>query len=375
MNLSCDNQPFSSPWSRWFFTTCILFVLYLAYRLIEPFLIPIFLAVVMVVVAGPLYVFVQKLVGGRRKLASALTCVILTAVIAMPFFFFAGVLTSQAFDLYNTVSHTMTGDQLQQSINESLGRLAPALDRLQETLGINQEDVLQEVGKWVRQVSNFLYRNLAGLLRGATNLVIGFALVLFVTFYLLMDGACMAEKIISLSPLPKDMNCQIKKDIMRSLQATLKGSVVLAFIQGTVGGLGFWAFGVPNALFWGTVMVFASVVPLVGTALVWLPGGIYLIITGSTLQAVGVMAWCLIASLVCDNILRPRLIGGDTNLHPLLTFFSVLGGISLFGVVGLILGPLVLAILISLLDVYQRYFLNDPPQPGEGPKPEQGGKR
>jgi predicted PurR-regulated permease PerM len=104
--------------------------------------------------------------------------------------------------------------------------------------------------------------------------------------------------------------------------------------------------------------VFASVVPIVGTALVWVPGGIYLIIMGDYGQATGVMVWCLIVSIICDNWLRPKLIGGQADLHPLLTFFAVLGGISYFGLVGLILGPLVLAILLSLIDVYKRYFLN-----------------
>ncbi len=123
----------------------------------------------------------------------------------------------------------------------------------------------------------------------------------------------------------------------------------------------------PNALFWGTVMVFASVVPMVGTALVWLPGGLYLLLLGHTWGALGMMVWCALAGLVCDNLLRPRLIGGQANLHPLLTFFSVLGGLSLFGMAGLILGPLILAVLLSLLNIYQRHFLAPPEECPPGP--------
>jgi len=357
MSTQCDLQPFSNPWSRWFFTACILFVLYLSYKLVEPYLIPIFLAVVLVVVAGPLYDFVLRLVGGRPSLAAGLTCLVLTVAIALPFFLLLGMLTSQAFQLYTTVSHMLMSDELQRNFSQGLGRLAPVLAKLHDSFGLSQADVLAQVGRWVQSVSNFLYANLTGLLRGFTNLVIGFALVLFVTFYLLMDGSEMAEKALALSPLPPETNQRIKRDILHSLRTTLKGTVVLALIQGIAGGVGFGIFGVPNALFWGTVMVFASVVPLVGTALVWAPGGIYLLVTGNPVQGVGVMVWCLAAGLICDNLLRPRLIGRGSNLHPLLTFFSVLGGLSLFGVVGLILGPLVLAVLLSLLDVYQRYFL------------------
>ncbi|KMY66955.1 hypothetical protein AAU61_13405 [Desulfocarbo indianensis] len=350
-------SPFATSWSRWFFAISILFVLYLAYHLMEPFLVQVFLAVVLVVVAMPLYEATLNLMGGRRTLASALTCLLLIIIFAIPFFFVASLLTAQALDLYTTVSKLLVGDKLETTFREGLGRMGPLLEQLQEKLGISHADILQQVGDLVRKISNLLYENFTGLLKGVTNLVIGVALVLFVTFYLFMDGAHMAARLLSLSPLPQEMNSQIMADMLRTLRATLKGSVVLAFINGTLSGLGFFIFGVPNALFWGTVMVFASVVPIVGTALVWVPGGVYLTVMGDYGQAAGVMTWCLIISLICDNWLRPKLIGGQADLHPLLTFFAVLGGISYFGIVGLILGPLVLAILLSLIDVYRRHFL------------------
>ncbi|WP_197282132.1 AI-2E family transporter [Dethiosulfatarculus sandiegensis] len=356
-----DPRPFDNTWTRWFFTVCILFMVYLGYLLVEPFLVQIFLAVVLVVAFAPLYAYFEKLFKGKRALASAMACIVIFIILAVPFFLLAGIITSQALDLYNTVSHMLINDQLQQTVRDGLGRLTPYLVELEERLGLEQTDVLEYVGELVREVSNLLYANLTGLLRRVTSLLIGTALVLFVTFFLLMDGEAMGEKLIALSPLPKGMNQKIKSDILSSLRATLKGTVVLAMIQGLAGGMGFYIFGVPNALFWGTVMVFASVVPLIGTALVWAPAGTYLILTGHVAGSIGMMIWCLLAGLTCDNILRPRLIAGQANLHPLLTFFSVLGGISLFGVVGLILGPLVLALLLSLLKVYQRFFVEEKP--------------
>jgi predicted PurR-regulated permease PerM len=351
-------RPFDTSVSRWFFGVCILFVLYLAYRLVEPFLLPIFLAVVVVVVAEPLYVHLLQLSGGRRALASGLTCLLLGLIIVLPFFLVAGIITAQALDLYNTVSQLLKDNKLEQLFNHSLGQLTPYLERARELFGLEQGQIFQQVGELVRKVSNLLYANLTGLVKGVTNALIGFAEVLFVAFYLFMDGPLMADKALSLFPLPREMSERIRLDILVSLRATLKGTVVLALIQGLAGGLGFWIFGVPNAPFWGTVMVFSSVVPLVGTALVWVPAGLYLMAMDQTGQALGAMGWCLAAGLTCDNILRPRLLGAQGGIHPLLTFFSVLGGISLFGVVGLLLGPLVLAVLLSLLEVYQRYFQN-----------------
>jgi predicted PurR-regulated permease PerM len=356
-----DPRPFDNTWTRWFFAVCILFMVYLGYLLVEPFLVQIFLAVVLVVSFSPLYTYLEKLFKGKRALASAVACFFIFIILAVPFFLLAGIITSQALDLYNTVSHMLINDQLQETVRDGLGRLTPFITEFEERLGLEQTDVLGYVGELVREVSNLLYANLTGLLKRVTNLLIGMALVLFVTFFLLMDGGVMSEKLMALSPLPKGMNQKINSDILNSLRATLRGTVVLAVIQGLAGGLGFWLFGVPNALFWGTVMVFASVVPLIGTALVWAPAGTYLILSGHVGEALGMMAWCLMAGLTCDNVLRPRLIAGQANLHPLLTFFSILGGLSLFGVVGLILGPLILALLLSLLKVYQRFFVEETP--------------
>ncbi len=350
--------PFSNTWSRWFFAACILFVLYLAYHLMDPFLVQVFLAVVLVVVAMPLYEATLNLMGGHRTLASAIACILLIIIFAIPFFLVTSLLTAQALELYTTVSKLLANDKLETTFREGLGRLGPVIEQLQEKLGISHADVLQQVGNLVRKISSLLYENFTGLLKGVTNLVIGVALVFFITFYLFMDGAQLAAKVLSLSPLPRAMNSQIMDDMLRTLRATLKGSVVLAFINGTKSGLALLVFGEPNDLFWGTDMVFASVVPIVGTALVWVPGGLYLMIVGDYGQATGVMIWCLIVSLACDNWLRPKLIGGQADLHPLLTFFAVLGGISYFGLVGLILGPLVLAVLLSLIEVYRRYFLD-----------------
>ncbi|MEW5913841.1 MAG: AI-2E family transporter [Thermodesulfobacteriota bacterium] len=353
-----ENKPFATAASRWFFGIAILLVLYLSYQLVRPFLVPIFLAVVLAVMGGPLYAKMLWLVRGRRTLAAAITVVLFIVIIVLPLYFITGVIASQALDMYNSVSRELQGDSLQQSVQQGLGHLGPWLDRLQDALGMSKADVLQQAGELVRRVSSLLYSNLAGLLKGITNLVIDFVLMMIVTFYLLMDGHTAAERLLSLSPLPEGMSRQMRDEVLSIMRSTFTGTVVLALLQGVLGGLGFWIFGVPNAPFWGTVMVFASVVPMVGTALVWVPGGVYLMAVGHLGQGVGVLIWCLVAAVGCDNFLRPRLISGASGLHPVLVFFSVLGGLSLFGVVGLLLGPMVLALLLSLLEIYRLHILH-----------------
>ena len=353
-------QPFASSFSRWFFGIAILLVLYAAYRLVQPFLIPIFLAVVLVVVGSPLYGLVLKITGNRRSLASLITIILFIIIIILPLYLMAGIIASQAYNMYSSLAKGFAGHSLKEALDQGLGNLSPYLDRVQDVLGIDKTEMLMHISAWVRKISGLLYSNLAGLVAGITNLIIDFVLMMIVTAYLLVDGQRAADRILALSPLPSNMTRQIRDEVLAIMRATLTGTVVIAILQGILGGLGFWTFGIPNAPFWGTVMVFSSVVPIVGTALVWIPAGVYLLLVGLIWPGVGLMVWCLLAAVVCDNFLRPKLIGNKANLHPLLVFFSVLGGLVLFGVVGLLLGPMVLALLLSLLEVYRLHFLQPP---------------
>lgn len=375
MNQDPEKKFFATAISRWFFGISTLLILYLAYLLIQPFLMPIFLAVVLVVVGWPLHLGVLWVVGGKRRyLAAAITVFLFTLIIVLPLYFIVGIITAQALDLYNTVSHMIQSGGFQDSLKHGLNLLNPFFDKLNEALGISKVDVFTQVGEMVRRVSNLLYSNLAGLLRGITNIVIDFFLMLLVSFYLFIDGRSAADRLLSLSPMPASLNNKIKDEVLNTMRATLTGTVVLSLIQGILGGIGFWIFGVPNSPFWGTVMVFASVVPIFGTAVVWLPGGLFLLLSGMTEAGIGVMIWCLISALVCDNLLRPKLLGNVTHLHPLMIFFAVLGGLLLFGVVGLVLGPMVLALMLSLLEVYRLHFVPNEIAPGDcvAPQPEPG---
>ena len=331
----------------------------MAFRLVEPFLMHIFFAVVFVVALGPFYEYLRHTLGWKASVASGVTCLLMTFAIAIPMFLIAGVLTSQALDLAQEVRTMLLSGGLHDRFQDSLGVLSPYLKELNEALGINisQTDVLQEVAELVRNLSNALYYRITGLLAGVTTLLVGLVLVLFVTFFLLIDGQKMANHFLSLSPLPSEMNRAIQRDLLHNLRATLRGTVMLAILNGTLAGMGFWFSGLPNALFWGTVMTFASVVPIVGTSLVWLPAGIFLLASGDTWQAITVMAWSGVSAVVCDNIIRPKLLGSASNLHPLLVFFAIIGGLGMFGMAGLLLGPMIVAFLVSLLKVYQDYFL------------------
>lgn len=350
-------KPFTSIVSKWFFAVCILFVLYLTYQLLEPFIIPIFLAVIATVVCLPLYRLLLNLFNGKKIFASVITCLVLLLIIVIPFLLIAGIITNQAFSLYYYISELILNNEMEASLKQLMSHIAPLWDALQDTFGVSKEEIAKQVGEILGKASNFLYVNVLSLVRGFGSLVLNFVLILFVTFYLLMDGRRMGGRLMLLSPLPSHLNASMASDIIRSLRTTMKGTLLLATIQGVAGGIGFWVAGVPNSPFWGTVMVFASVVPIVGIALVWVPAVIYLLIVDSVVAAILLGIWCTLVGLSCDNVLRPKMLGQERGIHPLFTFFSVLGGLNLYGMVGLFIGPLILAVLISLMEVYERYFL------------------
>jgi predicted PurR-regulated permease PerM len=292
-------------------------------------------------------------------------------IIVIPFLLMAVIIANQALSMYYYISSQMVGEQMNSAVAQWLEYISPLRDALL-ALGISEGEIIRQLRETVGQASNILYTNVMDVLRGFTNMIINFVLIIFVTFYLLMDGRRMGLRLLSLSPMPSSLNTSISLDILHSMRTTLKGTLLLAMLQGVAGGLGLWAASVPNAPFWGTVMIFTSVVPIVGIALVWIPAVLYLLFVTDSAAAILLGAWCLLVGLTCDNIIRPKLLGSGRNLHPLFTFFSVLGGLNLFGMVGLFMGPLILAILVSLLDVYERYFLSPPPAepalPAQEPK-------
>jgi len=179
-----------------------------------------------------------------------------------------------------------------------------------------------------------------------------FFLMTVALFFLFRDGEQLMEKIKTLLPFSTTERENILKRIVDMIHATIYGGIVVALVQGGLGGLGFLIVGLPAPLFWGTVMAFFSFVPIVGTALVWFPAVVILFAQGTYLKGVILLAWGMIIVSLSDNFLRPILIGGRTQVHTLLLFFGILGGLRVFGFLGLIAGPLVITICLALIDIY-----------------------
>ncbi len=378
---ACDQPPglpspqnagpndFPSRFARTFFGVLTLIILYYTYVIIKPFLVEIFLGLVFFLISKPLYNVVLKICFGRRTLSSALTCLLLALFIILPIFTLASIIAGQALEMYNLINQGLHSRALWQDLTDKLAFLQEYARHLNLPIDVSNLRVEQLVQTALVTASQFIYDNAIGLVKGFTGVIFSLLLILFVAFFCFLEGDEFINAIKELSPLEASHNEEILGDVETTIKATLRGTVIVALLQGFLGGVGFWLFGVPKAAFWGTVMVPASVIPVVGAALIWLPGALFLFFQGHTGLALGLIVWSILIIGSVDNILKPILMKGARYTPTIFTLFAIMGGISYFGTVGFILGPLILSFLLSVLSIYRHtILLANRPASGSAPE-------
>ncbi len=366
-------EGFPTQFARLFFAVITLLVLYFSYLIIKPYLIDIFMALVLFFTAKPLYLGLSRVLFGRRALASALTCVLLALIILLPLFALLSIIANQALEFSSQVSQGLQSGQLWPWISAKIDSFKGYLAHLNLPLPPEQVQLEQVVQTVVSHASAFIYSNAVGLLKGFTYFILDLVLVLFIAFFMFLQGDAFIEEIKKLSPLDAAHNEEILRETEATIKATLWGTVIVAFVQGILGGVGFLIFGLPQPAFWGTVMIPASVIPVVGSTIIWGPAAIYLIFTGHLGLGLGLIVWGGVVVSVIDNILKPLLMKGSRSTPSIFILFSILGGLTYFGMIGFILGPLILSFLLSLLRIYQKTILVAAPASVPGLRPENQG--
>jgi predicted PurR-regulated permease PerM len=210
-----------------------------------------------------------------------------------------------------------------------------------------------DVGSMARSALLNLGSHTVTMLTNTASAMFKLFVAVFALFYFLKDGRRFVQAFIELSPLTDDEDTQIVQKLRAVSRSLIRGTLVIAVLQGSLTGLGFLLFGVPNPVLWGSVAAIGSLIPTVGTGIVAIPAVIYLLLGGHTVAAVGFTAWGLIVVGFSDNMLRPYLIGNSVHIHPLFVLLSVLGGIALFGVAGFLLGPLTFGLMVALSEIYK----------------------
>jgi predicted PurR-regulated permease PerM len=330
----------------------VVFISAVFLSMIRSFLMAIFLAGIFAALARPVYRLLEKWLGGRSSLASLLTLVLVIIVVLVPLTLLTGVVTGQAIKVSQSAMPWVKAQMEQPNgLSDYLARI-PYYDKLAP----HSELIMRKAGEMVGRISQFIINNLSSAALGAANFLFMLFTLLYTMYFFLMDGEKLLEKILYYLPLEDREEQQMLVRFTSVTRATLKGTAVIGILQGGLAGVAFWVAGIPSAAFWGAIMVVLSIIPSVGTAVVWVPAALIMGFSGAVSKAVGLAVFCALVVGSLDNLLRPMLVGKDTQMHELMIFFGTLGGIFMFGMLGVIIGPIIAALFITIWEIYGQAF-------------------
>lgn len=330
-----------------FFITLLAAVFVLMFFIFLPYLGVLVLAATFAVIFQPVYRKILALMRGNEGLAALLSTVFVMIIIVIPITFFGVQILREARDLYVYLSSDAGKSSVPLSVSTFLR------ERLQTVLPMLSLDV----GKYLQQLFGAVARNFGSVFSTITQISINFLISIFSLYYLFKDGARLRKSLTAISPLSEEDNGSIIKKLELTVNSVVRGTLIVAVIQGVLAGIGFWIFGIPSAALWGSLTVISSIIPAVGTALITVPAALYLLFIGNTFPGIGLLIWSVLVVGTIDNLLRPKLIQRGVKVHPFFILLSVIGGISLFGGIGFVLGPLVLSLFFALLNIYPQLIL------------------
>jgi len=331
-----------------FLLTLTVFALYLCYLLFQPFLNPLLSALVIAIVFFPVHARIQVVIR-KASLSALVSTMLVTLIIIIPAIMILAAVTKELSGLIALID---------QKSAES-GGLSPYLNHLLEGplnwvgqyIDLSQVNLSETLRSRLEGLSRFLLAQLTGIIGSITSFAVDAVITIFTLFFLFREGRSMRRRVTTLVPLTHDQIEKLLDGIENTIIGTVYGGLVVAAVQGALTGLALWVFGIHSPVLWAVVAAFFALLPFVGTAIVWVPAAIYLLAAGHWAQAIILAVWGAGVVGTVDNILRPYLISGRMQMHTLLIFFAVFGGVNVFGFLGLFVGPVILAITITLLGI------------------------
>jgi predicted PurR-regulated permease PerM len=311
--------------------------------ILYPFLTMVILAGAFAVVLTPVYLWMRRKVArGIPWLASALTVATFLIIMCIPLFFVGSVVFEQAQNAYQFIVENNT------NTNTIVSRLDISINK------VMPNGFVFDTSAKVHEIGVFLSNNIARFFTSTFNSILMFILMVLTIFYLLKDGDHWKKSLMNISPLSENHMLEILSKLKSAINRILRGSFLIAIIQGVLISVGFTIFGVPSAALWGVVAGVASFIPTFGTSIVSIPAILFLFFSDMRTEALGLLIWSGVLIGLIDNALSPYFISKNTEIPSLFILFSILGGISLMGPLGVLIGPLVLSLLYSLVSIYRK---------------------
>src|SRR3990167_8907401 len=309
----------NNKFGKYTFVVLLLLILYLSFLTIRPFLPYIVLAFILASAIYPLTARFNERIKNKTVVALVMICLVFLILI-VPMGYMVGSLISQTSGVYKSFD----------------------------------PETINEISIFLSEIKNYIINSIPQFIESVSGIVLGFFVMFFILFYLIKDGDTIKKSLSDLIPLNPEYKTRVIEEIDNVTRGVIDGQVLTAIIQGILGGIGFFIFGIPNPIFWGFIMTILAIIPLLGTTIVWLPAGILEILSKDYFSGFGILLYGGLIVMNIDNILRPKLISKRTNIHPAVILVGFLGGMKLIGLMGFIIGPVILAVLLTLLKFYNR---------------------
>ncbi|EQB40477.1 hypothetical protein M947_01380 [Sulfurimonas hongkongensis] len=334
-----------------FILLLLLIVLVGFIGMIQKFLIAIILAAIFSGLLYPLYRKTLYYLKDRSALAATSILIISILAIGFPLAALTSMVTSEAIQV-SQKARPIVKEIMDNNI--SISQQLPEWLPLHEKFKSFDETIIKKASEAASSIGSWLVSSLSSATKGTVNFFISLFIMFYAMFYFLMYGRQLLDSLASLLPLSKKDYDELMSRGLMVTKASLKGIMIIGVIQGLLVGLAFWATGIGGPAFWGSVVFILSAIPGVGAPLVWLPAAAYLIFTGNMAWGIGLILWGVLVIGLVDNLLRPWIVGNDAKLPDLVILISILGGITSFGPIGIILGPVIAAILDTILNIYKK---------------------
>ena len=315
-------------------TLAVVFgLLFLLFRLLQPFLFIFLAAFILSVFLNPLFACLQQKLRLPKTISAVTAIVVSILVVSVPLAIIITILIRETSDVLTLIqANAGTRNELIQTVYGYLDQWG--------------------LSKYIVTALGFVSTSLTAILSQTFGFILNGFLTLLVTFYFLMHKEAIIRYVSNVNLLSQADAKRLTSRATEVLTATIRGNFIVIAIQAVLGGTGFVIFGFSSPVLLGVLYGLASLIPIAGITLVWLPAAAYLIVTGNLASGIGIAAWCIITNLLMDNVISPKIVAGETRLHPLFILFGVLGGVQLFGLFGIILGPTIIALSFIALEMY-----------------------
>lgn len=327
-----------------FFFGFMAVVGYLVWQMVTPFVSALALSAIIVTICYPLYVRILNKIPKRNEtVAALLTTIAVLLIVIIPLFFITSALVNEAISVYIAVDAEQIG------FENSLSNIESKIQEYFPGFDLNVSEYLKQTATWFAS-------HLGAIFAGTASTIFLFFIAILGSFYLFRDGKKFTKFLVKISPLPDNQDEVIMERLAKAVRSVATGSVLVALIQGSLTAFGLWMFGFERAILWGVIASFGALIPSIGTTIVFIPAVAYLAFNGQYIHAAGLLVWGVLAVGLIDNLLGPYLMSRGNKMHPFLILLAVLGGLSVFGPIGFIVGPVLVSLFVVLLELYSLHI-------------------